>query len=135
MTERRKPLEQLTPEFDPLLTKSPPKLCYGFVVEVDRLLEYALAEDVLPEDFKPKSRYTALPYVLDRLNELTGTRLRLCEPWLRVGDQFVLTIYTNYSMHRKHYSDDYDELIVEVLQEELGIEERPMWHWDASCAT
>ncbi|KAI0046256.1 hypothetical protein FA95DRAFT_1596367 [Auriscalpium vulgare] len=133
MSKRRQPLEQLPMHFDPKYNKLAPKLRYGFLVQTDRLLEYALAEDLVPEDFVPTSKHSALIYPLNHLRDLTGTRLQLCKPWSGGGGQFIISLYSNHTMRRKHYTEEYEKIIVEVLQEELGIEDEARWHWDASC--
>ncbi|KAI0057679.1 hypothetical protein BV25DRAFT_1919999 [Artomyces pyxidatus] len=132
---QRKPLARLP--FKYRVTKGRPDtplLAFGFPRTRQQLFEYARKHDLRNEDYPDE------PVEPDVCMFPSLTRLRdeADEPYLSIMpifsptglDLHLVTLYTNYTMHVLQCVPEEEEDIIRVLQNELGIDERPMWYWD-----
>ncbi|KAI0057673.1 hypothetical protein BV25DRAFT_1919993 [Artomyces pyxidatus] len=135
--EQRTPLSTLPRKYQ--ITQAhprPPTLAFGLLRTRAQLFAYAqrlrLRHDARPN--APLDIEICLVPTLDRLSELIG------EPYLSIipafsptsADEYVVALYTNYTMRALKCSEEDEAEMVQMLQTELATGERPMWYWDGS---
>ncbi|KAI0057675.1 hypothetical protein BV25DRAFT_1919995 [Artomyces pyxidatus] len=133
--EQRKPLASLP--FKYRVTRDrpdPPVLVFGFPRTRQQLFEFARRNDLRNADYPDELVEPDIclsPSVM-RLREVAD------EPYLSITSVFsptkselhIVALYSNYTMGALKCVPEDEEDIVMRLQAELGVDERPMWHWD-----
>ena len=121
----RCPMEQLRDEFR--VTKSnpsPPTVHYGIPLEASDLREYAERRNRDPERFARE-----VPILSEKVNYPLG----LCVPFGPTTDsQFILELYSNYTMGKKQLIEEDEEDVISMVKEELKLDPsvRPKWYFD-----
>ncbi|KAI0043144.1 hypothetical protein FA95DRAFT_1575299 [Auriscalpium vulgare] len=124
------PMDDLPPELDATHDNELPLVHFGFIVSERRLLEYALEEDLLPADYKPKTYWRTFSYIIQHLRNHTRVRsVYLAKPWSGDTRTFVVSLYNNHTMHKQKFPDDFEEALLEVIAAELDIFDQPKWYW------
>ncbi|KAI0057683.1 hypothetical protein BV25DRAFT_1361534 [Artomyces pyxidatus] len=133
--EQRKPVATLP--FKYRVTRDrpdPPVLVFGFPRTRQQLFEYARKHDLRNADYPDELVEPDIclsPSVM-RLREVAD------EPYLSITSIFspteselhIVALYSNYTMGALKCVPADEEDIIKRLQIELGVDERPMWHWD-----
>ncbi|KAI0047364.1 hypothetical protein FA95DRAFT_1606162 [Auriscalpium vulgare] len=137
----RKPMDQLTPEFNPKVNRWATKLQYGILITEQAVVDFTIAHKMLtPAELEahedpdePLDQWTCGTPFIEYLRKHTGAYLYLRDAFSRVDDLLVITLYDNYSMEEEHYEEAEEKRVIEVVQEITGINDPPRWHYDFSC--
>ncbi|KAI0047361.1 hypothetical protein FA95DRAFT_1559205 [Auriscalpium vulgare] len=137
----KKPMDQLTSEFNPKVNRAATTLQYGILITEEAIVDFTVAHKLLtPADLEdredpdePLDYVTcAIPFIRYMRKE-TGAYLYLRPAYSLVDDLQVITLYDNYSMEEEVYEDAEEKRVIEIVQKITGIKERPRWYHDYSC--
>ncbi|KAL6306890.1 hypothetical protein BKA93DRAFT_124783 [Sparassis latifolia] len=115
----------------------PPLLQYGIAVNFDKLLSYAKEKNLLEPAARKRgvslSSLSDMPIISEVIKALEvacNARLHYTAPWVPDYEGMV-ALYSNYSMFWEQLEEEHEQEVINILQEELGVTEEPMWYWDA----
>ncbi|GBE88057.1 hypothetical protein SCP_1202860 [Sparassis crispa] len=116
----------------------PPSIQYGIAVKFDKLLSYAKQKNLLePAACKRGVALTSLSDmsiisdVIETLEVACNARLHWSIPWVPDYNGMI-ALYSNYTMFWEQLEEEHEQEVIKILQEELGVTEKPMWYWDIS---
>ena len=114
----------------------PPLVHFAIPLDVVVLYEYADKHNLsrylpyVPNVISPESAFMAT----ELLSQEVQCELDLCWPFAATADcGIILGLYTNYTMEEKRLIDEDQEDVIQMVQEELGLDKsiRPKWYFDA----
>ncbi|KAL6298340.1 hypothetical protein BKA93DRAFT_754238 [Sparassis latifolia] len=136
------PTTELPDKYNPFLRKDvkpkPPVLQYGIAVKFNQLRSYANEKNLLEPAARkrgvPLSSLSVMPIVYEAIHGLEvacNARLHWAIPWI-AGYNGMVVLYSNYSIFWEQLEEEHEQEVIKILQEELGVTEKPMWYWDIS---
>jgi hypothetical protein len=114
----------------------PPLVHFAIPVDIFDLYEYAYKHDlieIIPHlPHVPISPASALS-ATERLSQEAQYELEFGWPFEPTADcGIILSLYDNYTMEEKLLIDEDQEDVIQIVQEELGLDKsvRPKWYFD-----
>ncbi|KAF8551488.1 hypothetical protein OG21DRAFT_1512638 [Imleria badia] len=133
----RRPMAQLPDQYRVTAANPEPSLIH-FAIPIHDVVLYQYAEKHNLNKYYPCDpdviSPTTLLFATDRLSEEVQYELELSFPFDITADcDVVLSLYSNYTMEEKMLIDEDQEDVIQLVQEELGLDKsvRPKWYFDA----
>lgn len=133
----RRPMAQLLDQYRVTTANPEPPLIH-FAIPIDDAVLYQYAEKHDLNKYYPCDpdivSPTTLLFATDQLSEQVQYELELNFPFDITADcDVILTLYSNYTMGEKMLVDEDQEDVIQMVQEELGLDKSvwPKWYFDA----
>ncbi|EIM88656.1 uncharacterized protein STEHIDRAFT_154384 [Stereum hirsutum FP-91666 SS1] len=145
--EEREPMSQLHPAFvvdrkvaTHPLWRGPIVLCFGFGIDSDLLVDYALKHGLTTQEklsegsFQRRGR-TRASAMFDAQKHLKkksrAARLHLRYP-VHVKHDIVIALYDNYSKENEEMSEEHERIVLDYWRNalELPEDEMPLWYFE-----
>ncbi|KAF8554132.1 hypothetical protein OG21DRAFT_1509276 [Imleria badia] len=114
----------------------PPLVHFAIPLDVDVLYEYADKHNLT--EYLPRVRNVVSPESAFKatklLSQVVEYELDFCWPFGPTADcGIILSLYDNFTMEEKMLIDEDQEDVIQMVQEELGLDKsmRPKWYFDA----
>ncbi|KAF8546049.1 hypothetical protein OG21DRAFT_1518378 [Imleria badia] len=130
-------MAQLLDEYRVTADNPDPSLVhFAIPLDIDILYEYADKHNLteylprFPNVISPESAFKAT----ELLSQVVECELDFRWPFGATADcGIILGLYTNYTMEEKMLVDEDQEDVIQMVQEELGLDKsvRPKWYFDA----